>query len=231
MAIAFASVIASRGGVPLFSGLTLTLVERRIGLIGDNGSGKTSLLRLVAGLLRPDNGRVTVHGLDTVADRARLPGTIGFLFQNPDDQIIFPTVLEEMAFSLTALGVDRRTARTRAASFLAAEGLPGWGERAVSALSQGERQRLCLMALEIAGPRVLLLDEPFASLDLPTQTALARRIRETDRQIVLATHQLAFVEHFDRVLWLDRGRIMADGPGEAVCAAYRADVARRESNG
>ena len=91
----------------LFSDLSLSLTERRIGLIGDNGSGKTSLLRLIAGLQTPERGSVRVHGLDTRADRRQLPGMVGLLFQNPDDQIIFPTVAEELAFSLTALGADR----------------------------------------------------------------------------------------------------------------------------
>lgn len=225
--IALSSITAKRGARILFEHLSLTLAERRIGLIGDNGSGKTSLLRLIAGLLRPESGRVSVHGADTVADRARLPALVGFLFQNPDDQIIFPTVGEELAFGLTALGTDRRTAQARVLSFLAQEGLPHWRERAVSALSQGERQRLCLMALDLAAPRVLLLDEPFASLDLPTQRALSRRIAQADRQILLSTHTLALVEPFERVLWLENGQVRQDGPGPAVCAAYRDDVGRR----
>jgi biotin transport system ATP-binding protein len=227
LGIVLSSVTLSRAGSVLFRDLSLSLTERRIGLIGDNGSGKTSLLRLVAGLHPPEQGSVRVHGLDTRADRRQLPGMVGLLFQNPDDQIIFPTVLEELAFSLTALGADRRSARERAEMFLAAEGLPSWGNRAVSTLSQGQRQRLCLMALDIASPRVLLLDEPFASLDLPTQAALMRRIRRADRQILFSTHQLAFVEEFERVLWLDQGRVRADGPGGAVCAAYRADIAAK----
>ena len=102
-------------------------------------------------------------------------------------------------------------------------------ERAVSALSQGQRQRLCLMALEIAGPRVLLLDEPFASLDLPTQAALRNRLASADRQILLSTHQLAWLGDFERVIWLESGRVKQDGAGAAVCAAYSADVAGRSA--
>ncbi len=227
MGIVLSSVTLSRAGAVLFSDLTLSLNERRIGLIGDNGSGKTSLLRMIAGLQQPERGSVRVHDLDTRADRRQLPGTIGLLFQNPDDQIIFPTVSEELAFSLTALGADRRSARERVEIFLAGEGVPEWAGRAVSTLSQGQRQRLCLMAQDIASPRVLLLDEPFASLDLPTQAALMRRIELADRQVLLSTHQLAIVEAFERVLWLDHGCVRADGPGPSVCAAYRADVAAR----
>ena len=216
-----------RGRGKLFAGLSAALPESRIGLVGDNASGKSSLLRLVCGLLLPDAGSVTVHGLDTRTDRRRFPGLVGIMFQNPDDQIIFPTVVEELAFSLTALGETRREARRRAQAFLDARKLGHWAERAVSALSQGQRQLLCLMALDIAEPRVLLLDEPFASLDLPSQARLMRRIHEADQQILLATHALHQVGDFPRVLWLEQGGIRADGPGPDVCAAYRADVAAR----
>ena len=227
MSIALRSVGLRRGGAVVFDDLSVSLDDDRVGLVGDNGAGKSSLLRLVCGLLLPDAGSVRVHGLDTRADRRRFPGVVGMMFQNPDDQIIFPTVLEELAFSLTALGEARREARRRARAFLDARRLGDWGERAVSALSQGQRQFLCLLSLDIAEPRVLLLDEPFASLDLPSQAALMRQIHGSGRQVLLATHVLDQVQDFPRVLWFAGGRVRADGPGAAVCAAYRADVAAR----
>lgn len=225
--ILFESVALSRGSRPLFDGLTLRLSERRIGLIGDNGSGKSSLLRLICGLLLPDRGRVSVDGHDTRVAGSLLPGLVGLLFQSPDDQIIFPTVAEELAFGLTALGHSRREARQRAMAYLDARGLCAWADRAVGSLSQGQRQRLCLMALDVMGPRTLLLDEPFSSLDLPTQAALMRQIDASNRRIILSSHVLDQVSGFERVLWLDDGRIRADGPGAEVCAAYREDVSSR----
>ncbi|WP_207458740.1 ABC transporter ATP-binding protein [Azospirillum sp. SYSU D00513] len=221
------SVTLRRGAATLFDGLSLSLTEPRIGLVGDNGAGKSSLLRVACGLLAPDSGSVTVHGADAGKERTRLPGLVGILFQNPDDQIIFPTVVEELAFSLTAQGEGRREARRRASAYLGERGLDGWADRAVGSLSQGQRQRLCLMALDIMGPRTLLLDEPFASLDLPAQARLVRHVRTTDRQVVLSSHVLEPLLEFERVLWLDGGRIRADGPGREVCAAYRADVEDR----
>jgi biotin transport system ATP-binding protein len=230
LSIVLQSVSLVRGTAPLFDAVSATLDEPRIGLIGDNGSGKSSLLRLVCGLLLPDSGSVRVHGLDTRTDRRRFPGLVGMMFQNPDDQIIFPTVLEELMFSLTALGQPRAAARRRALEFLQAERLGAWSERAVTSLSQGQRQRLCLMSLDIVEPQVLLLDEPFASLDLPGQARLMRRIERSPRQILLATHMLDQVRDFPRVLWFDAGRIRADGPGAEVCRAYREDVAAREDH-
>ena len=79
----------------------------------------------------------------------------------------------------------------------------------------------------LAAPQVMLLDEPFASLDLPGQARLAAELERSAAQIVISTHVLAHVRHFERVLWLDQGRVRADGPGDSVCAAYEADVAAR----
>ncbi len=99
-----------RGHQRVFDGLTLDLRESRIGLIGDNGAGKSSLFRLISGLDQPQQGRVVVPGRES-------PGHVGLMFQNPDDQIIFPTVAEELAFSLTALGETRPVARQRVLDF------------------------------------------------------------------------------------------------------------------
>lgn len=220
-------VTLARGATTVFDGLSLTLAERRIGLIGDNGAGKSSLFRLICGLDAARAGSVSVCGHDVARDRAKLPALVGLMFQNPDDQIIFPTVAEELAFSLAPTGISRKDAKARARAFLASRGLAAWADRAVEGLSQGQRQHVCLLALLIAAPRVLLLDEPYASLDLPGQASLAAEIDATAQQVVVSTHVLAHVRHFERVVWLDRGHVKGDGPGEVVCAAYEADVAAR----
>jgi biotin transport system ATP-binding protein len=221
------AVTLERAGQRLFDGLTLSLDEPRIGLIGDNGAGKSSLLRLIAGLEQPAQGRVVVHGCDTRSGRLQLPQHVGLMFQNPEDQIIFPTVEEELAFTLSARGMPRKQARTEARAFLAAQGLADWAARAVGELSQGQRQRVCLLAMQIGRPTTLLLDEPFASLDLPSQARLSRQILGSPQQLVFSTHVLAQVRSFPRVLWLDHGRVRADGPGPEVCDTYQADVLRR----
>lgn len=219
------AVTLARGGRPVFHGLTLTLGERRIGLIGDNGAGKSSLLRLLCGLEAPGHGRVRTDDAQGQPLDAR---DIGVMFQNADEQIIFPTVEEDLAFSLTARGTTRREATAAARAFLAERGLAHWAGRAVGTLSQGQRQHVCWLALQIAQPRVLLLDEPFASLDLPGQARLQREIDRAPQQLLLSTHLLDHVRGFERVLWLDAGRLRADGSGEAVCAAYEAEVAARD---
>ncbi|SEL77201.1 biotin transport system ATP-binding protein [Variovorax sp. YR750] len=221
------AVTLVRGSQRVFEGLTLDLQEMRIGLVGDNGAGKSSLFRLISGLDQPQEGRVVVHGCDTQADRRQLSKHVGLMFQNPDDQIIFPTVAEELAFSLTARGETRQAARQQARDFLAQRGLEAWAGRAVSELSQGQRQQVCLLALQISEPATLLLDEPFASLDLLSQARLAAQLEASDHQILVSTHLLEHVYDFERVLWLEQGRVRGDGPGREVCEAYAEDVRER----
>ena len=220
-------VSLTRGSTTVFSGLNLQLEEQRIGLIGDNGSGKSSLFRLLCGLDVPQTGTVTVRGLPAHSISAQHPGLVGMMFQNPDEQIIFPTVEEELALGLSPRGISRREALVQARAFLESRRLGPWATRTVGSLSQGQRQHVCWLALVIASPALLLLDEPFASLDLPGQALLEAEIARAPQQVVVSTHLLNHVRHFNRVIWLDHGQVRADGPGLEVCAAYEADVATR----
>ncbi|MDH4449877.1 MAG: ABC transporter ATP-binding protein [Rhodoferax sp.] len=217
----------ARGTTPVFDGLSLQLNERRIGLIGDNGAGKSSLFRMACGLDAPQSGTVTVQGLPASRINAQRPNLVGMMFQNPDDQIVFPTVQEELALGLTATGLHRRDAIAQARAFLATRGLDAWAERAISSLSQGQRQHVCWLAILVCQPALILLDEPFASLDLPGQALLHADIAQAAQQIIVSTHVLEHLRGFDRVIWLDRGRVRADGAADDVCDQYRADVAKR----
>ncbi|MCC6519338.1 MAG: ATP-binding cassette domain-containing protein, partial [Tabrizicola sp.] len=135
------------GGRLVLDGLTLRLTESRIGVLGRNGSGKTTLLRLIAGLIAPDAGTVRVEGADPFRDRKATLAALGILFQNPDHQILFPTVEEELAFGLVQQGVPAATAAAQVAGLLAAEGRAHWAKAPVSTLSQGQRHYLCLLAV------------------------------------------------------------------------------------
>lgn len=213
-------------GREVLVGLDLRLSERRIGIVGRNGSGKTSLLRLVAGLVAPTAGTVRVDGLDPARDRKAMLARLGILFQNPDHQILFPTVGEELAFGLVQQGMTRSAASAQVKALLAAEGRAHWQGAATHVLSQGQRQWLCLMAILAMAPEWLLLDEPFASLDLAQQARLARRLDGLPQRIIVISHAPEAVAGMERVIWLEGGRVRADGAPGAVLPAFRAEMAR-----
>ncbi len=215
--IALEGVTLLRGNTTVFQSLALKLSEPRIGLIGDNGAGKSSLFRLICGLDQPYIGQVHLPRpeVDSAAP------VVGMMFQNPDEQIIFPTVQEELALGLQALGQSRREALANTQAWLAQRGLSQWGERAIGSLSQGQRQHVCWLAMLLAANPVMLLDEPYASLDLPNQMRLRQEIDQSPHQVLVSTHALEHVRHFERVIWLDEQGVRLDGPGHEVCDAYR----------
>jgi len=206
---------------PILKGMTATLHERRIGIVGRNGSGKSTLLRLMAGLLSLTQGTITVSGVDPARDRKTIISRLGILFQNPDHQILFPTVEEELGFGLAQLGRGKADTKQAVETLLAAEGRSHWAKAATSALSQGQRQYLNLLSILLMEPETILLDEPFSGLDLPTQLRLTRRLASLPQRLITVTHDPAAVCGCDRVLWLEDGRIHRDGPGADVTEAFR----------
>ena len=218
-------VSLSLQGKPVLTGITLHLTEARIGLVGRNGSGKTSLLRLMAGLVAPTSGQLTVEGV-APTDRKAMLGALGILFQNPDHQILFPTVIEELTFGLIQQGTPKAQALARAREALQSQGRAHWEKAATHTLSQGQRQYLCLLSVLLMQPRWLLLDEPFAALDLPTQARLRRRLDALPQSLITISHAPDAVATCARVLWLDQGRLRADGPPGQVLPEFRAEMAR-----
>jgi biotin transport system ATP-binding protein len=213
-------------GKEVLANLTLTLTEARIGIVGRNGSGKTTLMRLMAGLIAPDRGEVSVHGTDPMGDRRAMLEQIGILFQNPDRMILFPTVIEELAFGLRQTGLTDSEARERAGAALTAEGRAHWADAATHTLSQGQRHYLCLMSVLLMEPRTLLLDEPFAGMDLPTIQRMQRKLAGLPQQVITISHDPEAVAGSDRVIWIEAGRVVADGPADKTLAAFRAEMSR-----
>nr|WP_103332818.1 ABC transporter ATP-binding protein [Pseudotabrizicola formosa] len=224
--ITLAGAAVTLSGCAVLHDLSLHLCEQRIGILGRNGSGKSTLLRLIAGLITPDSGTVRVEGCDPARDRKAMLAHLGILFQNPDHQILFPTVDEELAFGLVQMGMPKAQAQARVTAHLAQHGRSHWLGASVTSLSQGQRQWLCLQSVLLMQPRTLLLDEPFAGLDLPTQTRLVRRLATLPQRLITITHDPASLSGFDRVIWLDGGTIAADGPPARVLPQFDAEMQR-----
>ena len=184
-------------------------------LLGRNGSGKSTLLKLIAGLLLPSAGAVMVAGVSTQDHRrlTEMRRQIGFIFQNPEDQIIATTVEADIAFTLENLGVNRETMHRQVDECAARFNLTELLKRHPLALSAGEKQRTALASVMVVAPEVLLLDEPTSFLDYQGRRRLLEMVfADRSRTVIGATQYPNEVEKYDRVIFLDRGKIVFDGP-------------------
>ncbi|KEP67842.1 cobalt ABC transporter [Thioclava dalianensis] len=208
----------------VFDGLSLSGEVRDLGLIGRNGAGKSQFLRLIAGLVTPDTGQVRVNGFDPARDRRRATSEIGFVFQNPDHALLFPTVIEEIGFGPQSRGLSKSEAAAVAENLLQRFGVAAWRDRLVHALSQGQKHLLGLIAACANDPALLLLDEAFAGLDLATSRSLRRTLDALPTARIEASHDLIAMAARPRLLWIDAGRIRMDGPPEQVLPVYRQEM-------
>ena len=212
-------------GRVILADISAELTEHRIGILGRNGSGKSTLLRLMAGLIAPTTGSVSIGSLDPAGDRKAMLSQIGILFQNPDHQILFPTVIEELAFGLRQIG--HPDPEGRATEILVADGRAHWAAAPTHTLSQGQRHYLCLLSVLAMEPATILLDEPLAGLDLPTRSRLARRLSALPQRLITVTHDPETVADYDRILWIESGTLRADGAAAVVIADFNAEMRRQ----
>lgn len=203
-------------------GVTFTVTEgERIALVGPNGAGKTSLFLCLCGVLVPQSGSALVAGLDVrdPIQRKRLPGQVGIVFQNPDDQLFSTTVLDDVAFGPLNQGLPADEVRKRAEEALGRVGLAGVEERVPWHLSGGEKRRVALAGVLAMRPRVLLLDEPSMFLDPRGRRGLIELLNAVGGTQVIASHDLELVlRTCSRVLLLDAGKLVADGPARSILA-------------
>jgi biotin transport system ATP-binding protein len=206
----------------LLDDVNLELKERRIGVIGANGSGKSTLLRLINGLVQPAAGRVTVDGDDTVSAVRKVRRNVGFVFTDPLSQLVMPTGREDVELSLRRSiknGTERHNAAEAALERL---GLLHLADQSIYELSGGERQLVALAAVLAVDPVVLVLDEPSTLLDLRNRELLRRTLSGLGQQIIMTTHDLDLALEMDRVLVIEKGKVVFDGGPAAAVAAYRA---------
>lgn len=200
--------------------INLSLEERRIGIIGANGSGKSTLVRLINGLAEPTSGQVRVAGLNVAKRGREVRRKVGFVFSDADNQIIMPTVAEDVAFSLRATTKSGREREAKAAAMLRAMGLEHLSDASPHFLSGGEKQLLALASVLIVEPELVIADEPTTLLDLGNRRMIASRLADLPQQLIVVTHDLELLEDMDRVLWIADGEVREDGPAERVIADY-----------
>jgi biotin transport system ATP-binding protein len=201
----------------VLSGVDLVLREHRIGVVGANGSGKSTFARTVNGLVLPTSGRVLVDGLDTRTHGREVRRRVGFCFTDPDAQIVMPTVAEDVAFGLRRRGLSRAEVRHRVERTLAAFDLLGHADHPAHLLSGGQKQLLALASVLVVEPDVLVMDEPTTLLDLRNAQRTAQVVAGLPQQVLLVTHHLDLLEGFDRVLVFEEGRVVCDDlPADAV---------------
>jgi energy-coupling factor transport system ATP-binding protein len=183
-----------------------------VGIMGPNGGGKSTLARLLNGLLRADSGRVRVAGLDPATEPFEVRKKVGVLFQNPDNGLVAPFVEDDVAFGLENLGVERGEMRERVAAAIRAVGLSGYERREPHTLSGGEKQRVALAGLLALDPEILVLDEPTSMLDATGQREVLQRLRglRNSKTVLHVTHHLEELLDADRILVLNAGRLVAD---------------------
>ena len=215
------------GGRVALAGVDLTIREgEMIAVVGANGSGKTTLARHLNGLLAPTSGRVVYKGEDVRAIPARRrAGEIGFVFQDPDQQIFAPTVREEAAFGPINMGLPAQVVAHRVEEALEAVELSEFGAIDPFTMTKGERQRLALASVLACEPSMIIMDEPTTGLDLGQQLGvidLLGRLNARGHTIVIITHALWLVrEPVCRVLVMIEGLVAADGaPGDLMTNAH-----------
>jgi len=211
----------------VLDGLDLHLTEHRVGVVGANGSGKSTVARLLNGLVVPTAGRVLVDGLDTRTSVRGVRRRVGFVFQDPDAQIVHPTVAEDVAYGLENQGVPPAERAARVAEVLERYGLAGHADHPAHLLSGGQKQLLAIAGVLVMRPARIVFDEPTTLLDLVNARRVARVIGELPQAVVVVTHDLDLLEGFDRVLVMDAGRVVEDGPAEESVRAYRKLMADR----
>ncbi len=225
-------VVHRFGERQVLDGVTVSLHEHRIGVIGANGSGKSTLARLLNGLVVPTAGTVTFDGLDTRTQGRAVRRRVGFVFTDPDAQIVMPTVAEDVAFSLRGKGfgvgrdgragrVDRAETAQRVQAALERFGLADHHDHPAHSLSGGQKQLLALTSVLVSEPEVLVCDEPTTLLDLRNTARVGRLLAGLSQQVVLVTHDLDLLTGWERVLVVDQGRVVADAPADEAIAVYR----------
>lgn len=208
-------------GSPVLEGLNLELDGRPTAIVGQNGAGKTTLVKLLKGLLKPDKGRILLQGED-IGKRtvAQLAGRIGYVFQNPDDQIFKNRVLDEVMVGPLNLGMDKKRAEEMAIKALDTAGILTVQNENPYDLDLSDRKMVAIASVLAMDPQVLILDEPTIAQDAGGKNRIGAMVHQLSREgktVLAILHDMDFAaEYFEQILVMAHGRVLARGTGRAV---------------
>jgi cobalt/nickel transport system ATP-binding protein len=224
------AVIEARGvsyryddGTQALEDINLVLYEgETVALLGPNGSGKTTFVLHLPGLLKGE-GSISVCGLPV--EKPNLPqirAKVGIVFQDSEEQLFMPSVLEDVAFGPSNLGMPPEQAAERAREILETVGMAGAAVKAPYHLSAGEKRKVALAGVLAMSPDILILDEPTTFLDPPAQRDLIQLLSNLKQAKILVTHDVAFAQALAaRAVFFQKGRIAADGGLEEIVRCFR----------
>lgn len=201
---------------PLFDGLSLQVRSgERVGLVGPNGTGKTTLFLLICGLLSTAGGRIQAY--DRTIEPGQFNPDIGLVFQDPDDQLFCPTVAADVAFGPEEMGLPPEDIRDRVATAVAATGIGDLQSKAPHHLSGGQKRMVAIAGVLACRPRLVLYDEPSANLDAIARRRLIDYLQQSPQTTLISSHDLSLLlETCDRAIVIHRGKLLADGPTAEV---------------
>ena len=215
--IEFKGAAVTYDGNTVLQPLTTRLSEQRIGIIGSNGSGKSTTVRLINGLIEPTSGQVLYDDLSPTTQGRDVRKRVGFVFSDAESQIVMPRVSDDVAFSLRRFKLPRDEARSRVDDALARFELTDLAENSPHTLSGGEKQMLALASVMVIEPDTIIADEPTTLLDLRNRKRIVRELNALEQQLIVVTHDLDILRDFERVLVIDDGALVYDSnPADAI---------------
>ena len=218
--IEFRGAAVAYDGEQILAPLTVSLSEQRIGIIGSNGSGKSTTVRLINGLIEPTSGQVLYDGLTPNKRGKDIRKRVGFVFSDAESQIVMPRVSDDVAFSLRRFKLPREEVNRRVADALERFDLTDRAEHSPHTLSGGEKQMLALASVLVIEPDTIIADEPTTLLDLRNRRRIVRELMSLEQQLIVVTHDLEMLRGFDRVLVIDDGALAYDGAPDDAIAFY-----------
>jgi biotin transport system ATP-binding protein len=226
MLIEFDAVSVAFEGKTALDNVSIKLDQQHIGVIGLNGSGKSTFARLLNGLVQPTSGTLTIGGINPANDAKAARHQTGFIFSNPDVQIIMPTVIEDVAFSLRGAGLSKDEVQAKALAALKRFKIDHLADQTAHSLSSGQKQLLAICAILVTEPKLIIADEPTALLDLVNSRRIAHvLLRDLPQQIVVVTHDLELAAGCDILLrFADAKLVQVDEPA-TVIQSYLAENA------